>query len=163
MTSPFGQPEPPGQFSPPGQSPPPQYPPAGQYPSDPYSGGGYQQYGQPQPYGQYPGYGPATPYGQPGPYPMYPPGAGPTNGLAVASLVLGIAQILLWLLTGIPAIILGLIALKQISARGESGKGMAITGLVLGCIGVGLSIIFIVFLIIGLHSAQANCSTNASC
>lgn len=57
-----------------------------------------------------------------------------TNGLAIASLVLGI----LWLywIGSILAVIFGHIALKQISERNQGGRGLAIAGLVLGWIGV---------------------------
>jgi hypothetical protein len=59
-----------------------------------------------------------------------------TNGLAVASLVLG----LLWLagLGSLFAIIFGAVAMNQIKrSRGAmSGKGMAVAGLVLGIVGV---------------------------
>ena len=50
----------------------------------------------------------------------------PTNGLAVATLVLGICGFAL-----IP-VIMGHIALRQIRERGQAGSGMAIAGLVLG-------------------------------
>ena len=57
-----------------------------------------------------------------------------TSGMAIASLVLGILSFLLWILAGIPAIILGIISLVNISnSRGTlSGKGMAVSGIVLG-------------------------------
>jgi hypothetical protein len=62
------------------------------------------------------------------------------SGKAVAALVLGVTSVvcLLNLLTGLPAVILGLLALKDIKeSRGRlAGKGMALTGLVLGIVGV---------------------------
>jgi hypothetical protein len=71
------------------------------------------------------------PYGSPPPGPARPRG---TNGLAVASLVLG----LLWLcwLGSVAAVILGHIALSQIKRTGQAGRGIAIAGLVLGYLGV---------------------------
>lgn len=171
MTSPFGQPEPPGQYPPPGQPPPGGYPPPGQPPPGGYPPPGqyppgqygqYPQQGQYPQAGGYPGYSQVPPYGQPGQYSMYPQGA-PTNGLAIASLVCSIAQIFLWLLAGIPAIILGAVALKQIKARGERGQGLAVAGLIIGCIGVTLGIVLIVLIIIGAHSAPANCQANGTC
>src|SRR5262249_22023619 len=66
-----------------------------------------------------------------------------TSGKAIASLVLGIPSVFLcFLLTGIPALILGLIGLKDINdSRGRlGGRGMAITGIVLGVIGCVLSV-----------------------
>jgi hypothetical protein len=102
-------------------------------------------YGQPpyspQPYGQGP-----QPYGQP-PLPGQPYGYGyppprRTNGLAIASMVLGI----LWLywIGSILALVFGYVARKQIRERGESGDGMAIAGIVLGWVGVGLIALFVV-------------------
>lgn len=57
-----------------------------------------------------------------------------TNGLAIASMVLGI----LWLywIGSILAVIFGHIALSQHKRSQQGGKGMAIAGLVLGYIGV---------------------------
>lgn len=64
-----------------------------------------------------------TPYP---PHPLSPAPPSRTNGLAIATLVLGICGFAL-----IP-IILGHIALAQIRARHQGGGGMAIAGLVLG-------------------------------
>ena len=57
-----------------------------------------------------------------------------TSGKAIASLVLGICSFLCTIFTGIPAIILGTLGLGDIKqSRGAvGGKGMAITGIVLG-------------------------------
>lgn len=78
-----------------------------------------------------------------------PPENHKTNGLAIASLVLGIIGVLFcWcygfgLLPSIPGLILGIIALKQIRATGQPGHGMAIAGIILSSIGLILSAIFI--------------------
>jgi hypothetical protein len=91
------------------------------------------------PYGQ-PAYQPPAgavppPYGQPYGYgyPYAPPQR--TNGMAIASMVLGI----LWLywIGSILALVFGYIAKNQIRERGEAGGGMATAGIVLGWIGVG--------------------------
>ncbi|HTR93321.1 MAG TPA: DUF4190 domain-containing protein [Trebonia sp.] len=58
----------------------------------------------------------------------------PTNGLAVAALVCGIAQFAVGV-TFIPAIICGHMARRQIRLTGEGGDGMALAGLILGYIG----------------------------
>jgi len=52
-----------------------------------------------------------------------------TNGLAIASLVLGV----LWLfwLGSVVGLVLGLMALKQIKTRNQGGRGVAIAGVVL--------------------------------
>jgi hypothetical protein len=59
------------------------------------------------------------------------------NGLAIASMVLGI----LWLywVGSVLAVIFGHVALSQINKSGgtQQGRGMAIAGLVLGWVGVG--------------------------
>jgi hypothetical protein len=77
------------------------------------------------------------------PYPV----ARPTNGLAVAALVCGIAQFFVGV-TFIPAIICGHMARRQIRLTGEGGDGMALAGLILGYIGgvlvVGAVLLFII-------------------
>jgi len=91
----------------------------------------------------------------PNPYPShgYPapahPSAPRTNGLAIATLVLGICGFAL-----IP-IIMGHIALKQIRERGESGGGMAIAGLILGYIALAGYVILIVAVIIAVAGGVA--------
>ncbi|SRR6266566_5038573 len=80
-------------------------------------------------------------------YPGYPGGpVGPArrNPLAIASLCCGIGQILLSPIAGIAGLILGIIALNQIKARGESGRGMALAGVILSSIGIGLLILVII-------------------
>ena len=65
------------------------------------------------------------------------------NGISVASLVCGLAQFLLWFFLLVPgfiaallSLVLGVVALGQINRRGESGRGMAFTGILLGGLGV---------------------------
>ncbi len=74
------------------------------------------------------------------------------NGFAVASLVLGI----LWMswLGSLLAIIFGNVALTQIDrSEGEqTGRGLAVAGLVLGYVGLGTLVLFIILLGIGAHS-----------
>jgi hypothetical protein len=95
----------------------------------------------------YAGYPPPPGYGAPPPpgYPGYPGSAPPwgyggahTNGLALASLVLGLVG---WILCGIGsvvAVVLGYIARSQIKqAWGrQTGSGMAMAGIILGFIGL---------------------------
>ena len=151
MSDPFTPPDPQGypQSGEPPVSPQPD-------PNNPY-GQSAPQYGQPmyppygqQPYGQQP-YG-APPYGQP----MYahPYVQRTTNGLAIASMVLGI----LWIywIGSVLALIFGYIARGQIRQRGQSGDGMAIAGIVLGWIGVGVFLlIFVVFVFGGIVSSTS--------
>jgi hypothetical protein len=62
------------------------------------------------------------------------PVSGGTNGFAIASMVLGILWI--WWIGSILAVIFGHVALGQIARQNQSGRGMAIAGLVLGYIGL---------------------------
>jgi len=78
-----------------------------------------------------------------------------TNGLAVAALVCGIAQVFFWVLSGVPAIILGHVARSRIRQTGEQGAGLALAGLILGYIGLALAIVFIIALIAISTSVQS--------
>ncbi len=123
-----------------------------QYPADPYAQP-YPQTFQEQAYQQpHPGPYPPAPYGHPYPPPgAYPYAYRPTNGMAVASLVLGI----LWLywIGSILALIFGYIARQQIRERGEGGDGLAVAGIVLGWIGVAVVVVILVVLGIGAMSS----------
>jgi hypothetical protein len=77
------------------------------------------------------------------PYPVQRP----TNGLAVAALVCGIAQFFVGV-TFIPAIICGHMARRQIRLTGEGGDGMALAGLILGYIGGVLLIAGVLLLLL---------------
>ena len=72
-----------------------------------------------------------------------------TNGLAIASMVLGIVWV--WWIGSILALIFGFVARKQIRESGQRGDGMAIAGIVLGCVGVVTLILVIVLVIAGVH------------
>jgi hypothetical protein len=107
-------------------------PPPGQYPQELYA---QQPYAQ-QPYAQ-------QPYAQPSPYGAYP--VRRTNGLAITSLILGI----LWLYWAgsILALIFGYVALAQIrrapADAPQDGRGIAIAGIVLGWVGAGTLLLFV--------------------
>jgi hypothetical protein len=105
--------------------------------------------------GDLPGGQMVAPYGAP--YMPYMPVTRPTNSLAVASLVCGLAQPFMFGLTTIPAVILGHMAQGQIRRTGESGKGLATAGLVLGWI--GLSIGLLVAVVIVAAASHANPAT----
>lgn len=71
-----------------------------------------------------------------------------TNGMAVASLVLGIVGVVgflgvLFIIGSILALVFGYVARGQIDqARGtQTGRGMATAGVVLGWVGVGLTLL----------------------
>jgi hypothetical protein len=93
-----------------------------------------------------------------------PPGPGfaqPTNnGLAIASLVTGILGVICCgYFTGIPALILGIIARNQIRASGgaQKGDGMALAGIILGAVGIVFGILgTILFLNGAFHSSSFN-------
>jgi hypothetical protein len=67
------------------------------------------------------------------PVPAYqpPPPAG-TNSMAIASMVLGVAEFFTAGLTAIPAVICGHIARRQMKETSQRGDGLATSGLVLG-------------------------------
>jgi uncharacterized membrane protein len=121
-------------------------------PQGPEAGQTYQAY---QTYPQFPGqqtqYGqnaaggapPPPPYGPPqpgpyayGPYGYYPPPRQPTNTLAILALVFAFV-------CAPAAIVMGVIARRQIRRTGEQGQGMATAGLVMGIVFTVLSVIWI--------------------
>lgn len=84
------------------------------------------------------------------PLPVVPP----TNGKSIASMVLGILNLLLVfmpyisVILGILAIILSAISFKEIRRHGDTGKGMAVAGLVCGIVGTIFGIIILTVFII---------------
>jgi len=108
---------------------------------------------------------PPQPYQQPAPTPSYQqpgynapqPGynaqpyapAAPTNTLAIVSLILSIVGV------GIGGIITGHIARKQIAQTGEGGSGLALAGLIIGYVTVGIGVIVVIFYVIAIIIAIA--------
>ncbi|MFZ1301919.1 MAG: DUF4190 domain-containing protein [Candidatus Microsaccharimonas sp.] len=90
------------------------------------------------------------------PAPPVPPVHSATNGLAIASMVVGIVAFIsgwipFWgLLAGIAAVVLGILALKKPTA-----KGLSITGIVTGGLGALTSLLFSVIFIVALASSAA--------
>ena len=111
--------------------------PWGQGPSTPPPGGQLPPPGQwaPPPGGQYPP-----------PPPAYYAPSRPTNGMAIASMVLGIVWI--YWIGSILALVFGYIAKRQIAERNESGAGMATAGIVLGWVGIGFLVLFVIISIV---------------
>ncbi len=118
------------------------------------------QYGAQPQYGSQPQYGAAPGYGQGGDgQPRYgEPQRLVRNGLGIAALVLGIlALVFCWtifggIIFGIIAIPLGLIGRAR-AKRGEaSNGGMALTGVILGALGLLVSVGFIVATVAFVHS-----------
>jgi len=88
----------------------------------------------------------------PPPVPPAPSG-GKTNGLAIASLVMGILALLcLGALAGIPGVICGHMALGRIKTSGEGGQGLAVAGLIMGYIGIAWSIIALLLMAFGIFA-----------
>ncbi|ROQ37444.1 uncharacterized protein DUF4190 [Frondihabitans sp. PhB188] len=81
-------------------------------------------------------------YAQPG------AAAGKLNGLAVASLVVGIVGVTFVLsfygIPGLVALILGIVSRRQIKATGQRGAGFALAGIILGAIGIVIGILSII-------------------
>jgi predicted membrane protein len=84
-----------------------------------------------------------------------PPGAGKPQGLAITSLVLGIAAhvfcfIFFWIapVLAIGAIITGIMARNGAKAGTQGGAGMALAGLILGIVNLVLCLILIVLIFV---------------
>lgn len=84
----------------------------------------------------------------------------PANGLAIASMVCGIASVPLTctygfgIIPAILAVVFGHIARGQLRRGKGGGEGMALAGLILGYIMVALAIIFIALIIVGITVAS---------
>jgi len=90
-----------------------------------------------------------------------------TSGKAVASLVLGLCTFVACCITGIPALILGILGLSDINnpAKRVTGKGMAITGIVLGSLSLLALPVNIALLLPAVQAAReaarrAQCTNN---
>lgn len=142
---PAGEPDPfaPPPFAPQSDAAPGQAWPGAAQQQPPY---GQAQYGQQQ-YGQAQGY-PQYPYGQQG-YGGYPPPKSGNNGLAIAAMICGICGFLC-LIPSVVGIVLGTVSLSQIKRTQQGGRGMAITGIVVGALWI---VGFILLVIIG-HSTS---------
>ncbi|MFE4195848.1 DUF4190 domain-containing protein [Paenarthrobacter sp. NPDC056912] len=148
------QPLPPYEQNPYGQ--PAEQNPYGQPPTQSaYTPGDYSQQ-PPSPYGQPPSpyqqpYGQPSPYGQPAYYGM----PAQPKALSIASMCCGIAIFVgfgFFILPQIGAVVLGHLALK----REPAGKGMAIAGLVMGYIGVALTLIFGIIFFAAIASSRSS-------
>jgi hypothetical protein len=98
-----------------------------------------------------PGLAPLAPPLAPVPPTFLPPpvGPAPNNGMAVASLVLGLLCVPTMGVMGLPAVITGHVARHQIRRTNEGGDGMATAGLVLGYLSVaGWAMMFLLSLVL---------------
>jgi hypothetical protein len=85
------------------------------------------------------------------------------SGKAMASLILGALTLVLWILTAIPAVILGLLALRDISKSKDQlkGTGQAIAGIFLANLWFFAILVAIVFLPASSHVENAVKHANA--
>jgi hypothetical protein len=81
--------------------------------------------------------------------PVLQPEAPATNSMAIASMVLGMAEFLTFGLTAVPAVICGHVARRQMKLTGQRGDGLATGGLVLGYMGIIFWAILIGALMVG--------------
>ncbi len=132
-----------------GEPQPPAAPPYGQPPAAPPYG---QPSGYPAPQMQ-PAYGAAPQYPTGGEYGQPPYGYGgmyPKNNLGIWALILGIASIVLscGFLSGIPAVILGRQGQRAADEGQANNRSMSTAGLVLGWVGIALSVIGIIVVVL---------------
>ena len=114
----------------------------------------------PSPSSEYQTQQPTGPASQQQPYPQpqqYAPGpgyapAGPTSGMAIASLVVSLLGI------GIVGVILGHLALNEINKSNGymQGRGLAIAGLIIGYLQIAAGVIFAIFFIISIGMAASS-------
>jgi hypothetical protein len=96
-----------------------------------------------------------NPYVAPGPgayVPGYYQPVAPTCGLAIASMICGIVGIVTCYfagLLGVPAVICGHLAIARINGSPVpmAGRGMAIAGLILGYLGIAMSVAAVAFFV----------------
>ncbi|WP_029431618.1 DUF4190 domain-containing protein [Blastococcus sp. URHD0036] len=132
------------------------------YRGDPPPAGSGQPYGQPAAYGA-PGYGPPPAYGPPaygppayGPPPGYGPGYPPGYGYARPTNTMAILALVFIFVFSPASLVLGLIARRQIRETGEQGDGMALAGVIVGGISVGLFVIGILFFVVAATSLSVS-------
>ncbi|GAB3660908.1 hypothetical protein GCM10027596_20310 [Nocardioides korecus] len=124
----------------------------------PPGGGSYESAPPPPPGG---GYGGPGGYGGGG-YGAVPQG---TNKKAIWALVLGILGLVCCgFFAGIPAIVLGRSAQREIDASGgaQSGRGMATAGFILGIIGVVWGVIYLILVVTGVINFNFSSSGTTS-
>lgn len=122
------------------------------------------QYGEQPAWDKQPGYGGRPQYGGPPAHgaPTPPPYGYPmvrqTNGKAIGAIVCGIGSLVTCLLfLGIPAVVLGNLALAEIDdSRGtQDGRQLAVAGRLLGWVAIALMILALVALLVILVFAAA--------
>lgn len=101
---------------------------------------------QPDPYQPQQPPPPYAPYPQPPPYGYPYPPPRPTNGMAIAAMVVGIVGACNPI--GVLGLIFGMIAKRQIRENGEGGDGFATAGIVLGWIGVASVVFWVLYFVV---------------
>jgi Domain of unknown function (DUF1707)/Domain of unknown function (DUF4190) len=84
------------------------------------------------------------------PVPAHQPPPSDTNSMAIASLVLGVAEFFTAGLTAIPAVICGHIARRQMKLTSQRGDGLATGGLVLGYMAIIFWTVLIAATLVGM-------------
>ncbi|MFF8194570.1 DUF4190 domain-containing protein [Streptomyces bobili] len=139
----------PNPFAPPadGAVPPPPISPEGPGQVAPYGYPGGYGFPGPPGYGGAPGYGGTPSYGGiPGYYGWAAPQQGPSNGMGMAALVLGIVAAVgfcLWpvaIITGVLALIFGLIGRSKANRGEAANPGQALAGIICGSVGIVLGV-----------------------
>ncbi|MFI6943479.1 DUF4190 domain-containing protein [Streptomyces sp. NPDC050418] len=126
-------------------------PPVG--PEGPGPGYGYPGYG---PQAGFPHYGAQPGYG----WPHMPLPA--SNGMGTASLVLGIISAVLFclwpvaIIVGVLAIIFGAIGRGKASRGEANNAGQALAGLICGCVGTALAVIFLILVVVNNYDPYGN-------
>ncbi|GAA2517430.1 DUF4190 domain-containing protein [Rarobacter incanus] len=116
-----------------------------------YSQPGYSQPGYSQPGYSQPGYTQSgytqSGYSQVG---YAQPPAGVTNAFAIVSLVTAVLGL------GPVPVVFGHLALNKINRTGESGRGLAIAGLIIGYLTIALYLLFVVVIVVALASVSGD-------
>jgi hypothetical protein len=104
--------------------------------------------GTPRPEEHPPPSGPPSSYGyQPAPTPPgygYPPQRR-TNSMAIAAMIVSLASLFTCPVVGAVGIYLGNRARAEIRRTGEEGDGMAVAGVVVGWVAIGLTVLYVCF------------------
>ena len=110
---------------------------------------------------------PYQPYGAtPSPYGSFQP-TPPTNGLAIASLVVSLGSMVFC--CGVPGFIgaiLGHVGRKQIREQNQSGDGLALAGIIVGWAAFALAVIgtilyVVLVVVLGLWAESVDCYTDS--
>jgi hypothetical protein len=72
----------------------------------------------------------------------------PMNNMALAALIVGLVSLFSCPLIGAVAVYLGNRARAEIRSSGEEGDGLALAGLIVGWVAVGLSVLMVLFFVV---------------